>query len=247
MRSPNGSPSRAIHAGTGLHRSRVRAAIELLKYLRSFGFRTYIVPGVARVSCVSFLSEFMASRRSSGSAPWRAELSIWLPKAVPHQGCRTSCSTTTTRNAEGSILVIGRRPYSPSVIRPRPTDARIYEGRGGVRLAMLVLPDTASVIRFGTRASLPENAKSAAFPRSLRRATRTADRGHHDKRLSAFSRRLAAREPPPAPADHAAPQVKAAAHRFDHHHIAGLDACPSFGDVGAIGIEAAIVLPCCPR
>src|SRR3984957_5698629 len=42
--------------------------IELLKYLRSVGFRTYIAPAAARVSCASFLSGFTASPPSRWSA-----------------------------------------------------------------------------------------------------------------------------------------------------------------------------------
>ena len=104
--------------------------IELLKYLRSVGYRTYIVTGGGQ-DFVRVYAEGVYGippEQVVGSAG-RRQLSIWREGACPHQGAEAPAQRRQRRQARGHPS----HDRAPALFRlrqfdRRPADARIHEG-----------------------------------------------------------------------------------------------------------------------
>ena len=156
----NGSPRRAIRAGSGLTpNSSMQPQIELLKYLRASATAPTSSPAAARISCASIPSGSTAFRPSRWSAPCGAQLQTGRERRPSSsRKPKLLLNDDNAGKPEGIHLVIGRRPYF--AFGNSTGDRQMLEytkAGGGARLAMLVLHDDgAREYAYGPAQGLPD-------------------------------------------------------------------------------------------
>ena len=162
--------------------------LEVLKYLRANGYRTYIVTGGGQDFVRVYPKRSMASRPSRWSARGRDEVRLRQGRqADPDQGAEAPAERQRCGQARGHPPD-DRAPAARGVrqLDRRPADARVHGAGDGPRLSMLVLHDDAKrEYAYGPAQGLPDT-KVGTFTQALYdEARRRAGRDQHEERLEA--------------------------------------------------------------